>query len=123
MMWTGRLKNYYWLVTANSVWSLGEIVKDCHKKEFLHITAFDSGSISPTEDEKGVGWSQDSKIMISRALNSQTEIPQDNFDEWYISRDKLTFPDDLEIFVNYGGFTLVSPEELTKDDDPSWEAR
>ena len=59
--------------------------------------------------------------MISPPLSNHVEIPHDQFDEWYVSTSQLSFPDDLEVFVNYGGFTLVSPEELTKDDDPAWE--
>jgi hypothetical protein len=120
-MWLGKFENYYWFVSASAVWTLADLIKKHHANEILHITAFDSGPIAPNKEEIESGWSKDGKIMISPPLSSRIEIPHEQFDEWYVSTSKLSFPSELEIFVNYGGFTLASPEELTKDDDPTWE--
>ena len=58
---------------------------------------------------------------MSPAISEDLDVPYEQYNEWYFSRFELTFPAECEQFVNYGSFNLAKPEELTRDDDPSWE--
>src|SRR5262249_19255326 len=43
------------------------------------------------------------------------------YDEWYVFEKAPHFESDIEVFVNYGDFTLVPPTEIYKTFDPTWE--
>lgn len=120
-MWKGKTENYNWVVSINGFTNLLESLLKTHANQLLHITAFDSGPISPMEEEIQLDWYVKGEVMISPPLNKTISVPYEQYDEWYISHSELNFPNELEIFVNYGGFNLASPDELTKDDDPTWE--
>ena len=122
-MWTGKSNNYYWKVSESSYGfsNLLETVLKFHTGKCLHITSFDSGPITPNEEEVELGWHMHNDVMVSPPLCKDMLVPYEQYDEWYISDPELIYPAEFEIFVNYGGFHLASPEELTKDDDPTWE--
>jgi len=54
-MKSGRYKDYYWLVSSKTLWSLEKLVVSNHKNLTLAITSFDSGPLKPTEKEKQLG--------------------------------------------------------------------
>ena len=117
----GRYKNYYWLVSSEALWSLEKLVVSHHENRTLAITSFDSGPLKPTQEEERLGWKYKNEIMYSPPLKKDLDIPNEQYDEWYIGSN-LVFPSgELEIFVNYGGFSLVPPEESYTEYDPSWE--
>ena len=122
-MWKGKTNNYYWKVSESSYGfsNLLEAVLKFHAGKCLHITSFDSGPITPNEEEDKLGWHLQNEVMVSPPLHKGMLGPYEQYDEWYISDSELIFTDEFEIFVNYGGFNLVSPKDITKDDDPTWE--
>ncbi len=87
----------------------------------LAITSFDSGPLKPSKEEIELGWRDRDKIMYSPCLSKSIDIPHDQYDEWYVASTLVLESDALEVFVNYGGFSLVPPEESYKEFDPSWE--
>jgi len=117
----GRYGCYYWLVSSEQISSLDCFVITHHLDKTLAITCFDSGPLTPTLLEQQIGWHYRNEIMYSPPLTEGIDIPSDQYDEWYIGSG-LAFPSGgIETFVNYGGFTLVPPEELYKSYDPSCE--
>jgi len=116
-----QVGDYYWTVFTEPMLDLANTVIQSHIKSFLHITSFDSGPLRINDEEKIQGWQQMDTIAVSPSLNQGTEVPYDNYDEWYISQSTLEFPDSFEVFVNYGSFTLEDPKVLTKNDDKTWE--
>ena len=74
-------------------------------------------------EEQDLGWQQESSVSLSPRLHNELAIPHDQYDEYYVSRTKLEFPSNLEVFVNYGAFTLEHPDALTKNDDPTYEKK
>lgn len=120
-MWTGQSTDYFWIVSSFDTSGLIEIIRKHHKNQILYISAFDGGSITPTQEEREIGWRSMGNVMASPPLQEMTTVPHEQYDEWYLSHSKLIFPKDQEVFVNNGDFNLANPIELTKDDDPTWE--
>ncbi len=117
----GIHKHYHWLEIDEPVLGFVEEVLNANSGNYLYITAFDSGSLAPSEEEKKKGWGSQGKVMISPRLGKNTEVPYDNFDEWYFFPILVNFPEEQEVFVNYGRFSLVPVEEQLKGFDPTWE--
>ncbi|NOX59133.1 MAG: hypothetical protein GXP29_09795 [Planctomycetes bacterium] len=87
-------------------------VIQAHLGSFLYITSFDSGRLSPTRSEKRIGWVRQGEVMVSPKLSAQIDIPYDrSFDEWYFFNEKVEFPADHEVFVNYAGGSLMPIED------------
>ena len=122
-MHIGKKQNYHWLVASEEIRGAIDLVIEHHQQQYLHITSFDSGPLKLTREELELGWNQESSVSLSPRLHNELAIPHDQYDEYYLSRDKLEFPSNLEVFVNYGAFTLAHPDELTKNDDPTWERK
>ncbi len=60
--------------------------------------------------------------MVSTPLAAGVEIPWDHYDEWYILDGSPPADWVPEVFVNYGGWTVVPAEGLGEGDD-SWGDR
>ena len=114
----GRFQEYYWLVSSRTLWSLHELVVQYHCGYKLAITSFDSGSITPNEEESKLGWVVKNDLMLSPKLAREMEIPHDQYDEWYIAEELDLEAAALEVFVNYGGFSLITPQESYLEFDP-----
>ena len=120
-MKTGRFKIYQWVeFTENQLHLVKDVIEN-HIGMFLHIKSFDSGPISPTEEEIKQGWQLLGNILVSPTIDSKLEVPYDNFDEWYFFEAPTKLPDDIEDFVNYGSFSLVPVDQQLKEFDPTWE--
>ena len=115
----GEKNNYYWLVTNLEIVNLDKLIIEFHNKYILHLATFDSGSLTPNDEEMSQGWSSDGEIMFSPPLIDSVVIPYDQYDEWYLSKSSLNFPEKFDRFVNYNGFTLVEKETA----DSTWETR
>jgi hypothetical protein len=113
-MKTGKAQGFFWLVADFEIVKLPEMIIQYHEGQILHLATFDSGPLLPTEEEVHQGWYTENEIMISPQLTKELHIPHEQYDEWYISRNILKFPKNLERFVNYGGFTLEPAEEGMK---------
>jgi hypothetical protein len=120
-MISGVHKQYHWVEIDDPVLGFVEEVLSANSGNHLYITAFDSGHISPSEEEAKKGWISQGEVMVSPRLGNDTEVPYDNFDEWYFFPSLVNFPENQEVFVNYGRFSLVPVEEQLKSFDPTWE--
>jgi hypothetical protein len=59
--------------------------------------------------------------MVSPPLAEGLDIPLDQYDEWYFLDEPPRPEWRPEVFVNYGGFTLLPVEEIYKTYDPTWD--
>ena len=122
-LFTGTHGKWTWVVVRQLVRGLPALTLKHHEGQRLCITAFDSGPITPSDDERALGWTQMNDVMVSPPLRTSLDIPCDTHDEWYIFLD---LPNSLGIddrFVNYFGFTLVNPRELAESLDPTWDPK
>ena len=118
---SGERGGYHWLVSPDFLSNLTGLVLEFHRGLRLCITSFDSGVIRPSEEEIDIGWSTLGSVMVSPPLTESLELPHDEYDEWYILDSPSFASGEFEVFVNYGGFTLVSPDEIYKTYDSTWE--
>jgi hypothetical protein len=120
MIHIGEKDGYFWAVRPQTK-GLIDIVLESHKGLRLCIVAFDGGEIHPVADEMAAGWRAQGKAMVSPPLERGVVVPQADRDEWYIVAEPQFDQLQIETFVNYFGFTLVPPNELYKDMDPTWD--
>ncbi len=117
MIDTGKHGEYRWLVSGREVASLPDLVCRFHRRLHLCITCFDSGPLRIMDEEVAQGWTTQGEVVISPPLADGMPIPHDQYDEWYLlgapEFDKL----EVEVFVNYGCFTLVTPGDSYKTYD------
>lgn len=107
----GEHNGYYWLISPASIPSLIDTILQFHHGLRLCITSFDSGIIRPSDAEREMGWAMRGNVMVSPPLSATLEIPYDQYDEWYLLNSPSFADDEFEVFVNYGGFTLVPLDE------------
>ena len=118
---TGRREEHYWVAIPQEIRTRANIVSEFFPNKRCHITSFDSGPIFPSANESVTGWRSTNGIMVSPPISKNLDIPYDQYDEWYIL-ETADFPiQDPEVFVNYGGFTLLDVRTLRQNDDPTWD--
>lgn len=113
-METGVVGQFRWLESADS--HFRKMLKLCPEVligKCLVISCFDSGPLRATEEELAKGWQQQGDLVIVPRVNSVSDLPYDNYDEWYIFPN-YTNPEITEVFVN-APMTLKSPESLLTD--------
>ncbi len=120
-MKTGVENEYHWLVSNEEIPSLDKIIIQYHSGYTFYLATFDSGPLTPSPEELALGWKVDGEIMVSPPLSNSVIIPHEQYDEWYLSEGILKFPEDLERFVNYGGFRLHEENETSKMANSTWE--
>ncbi len=121
MIRSGQHGRFHWLVASSSSLSLMDLTVRYHPTLRLCITSCDSGPISPSPQDQADGWMETGKVMVSPPLAKGLDIPLDQYDEWYLLDEPPSPEWQPEVFVNYGGFTLVPTEEFPKGDDPTWD--
>lgn len=116
----GNSHNYWWLEGTDL--GIGDLVNACPEifvNRTVAITAFDSGPIKPNDNEKSKGWYSKGNVFYAKNVITPSELPYEQFDEWYIFDELVEFtPGDL--FVNYGGFCLSDTTERWVNADPTW---
>jgi hypothetical protein len=118
---TGKHGRYYWLVAPTQLWTVRDRLLEFHQGLRLCITSFDSGPLTPTVEERDLGWTRSGEIAVSPPISKSLDVPHDGYDEWYVF-EAVPDPDwKPEVFVNFGRFTIVPVEELLRDFDPTWE--
>lgn len=120
-IFTGTRGKWTWIVVREMIRALPELTGQFHLDQHLCITAFDSGPIKPSDDERAIGWRLVEDVMVSPRVTGDLVIPCDTHDEWYLFR---TLPDSFGIterYVNYGTFNLADPRELARSQDPTWD--
>ena len=121
MVHTGEHDEYHWLVSTSQIWPLTDLMLRFNGGLHVCITSFDSGPIRLSQEEISQGWSMQGKVAISPPIIDSLTIPHDQYDEWYILAQPAFDEIEIEVFVNYGAFTVVSLAETCKTFDPSWE--
>jgi len=114
----GNKGNYHWLEVSSEDKTIGDLVRDFPNfilGKQLTIICFDSDSFIPTEEETQRGWYSKNEIAYFDQINSEElEGPiYDNYDQWLIF-DFSTEISDIDLFVNYSGFSL-NTENHQKD--------
>lgn len=108
MVFSGERDDYSWVEWDSRAPSLRDLLEAFPKivmGRYLVNTSFDSGSLPLTESESADGWDKYSRLALSPVITSLSQIPFDQYDEWYVFESSRRF-DDHEVFVNYGGFSL-----------------
>lgn len=106
----GHKKNYHWLETTSDCKSFKDFIFDFSGfilEKNLAIISFDSDSFIPTKEEYDRGWTYKNEIAYFNNLNLvELNGPiYDIYDQWFIF-DTPTEIDNVDIFVNYSGFSL-----------------
>jgi len=120
-MFAGHHNQYRWLVSPT--FDFNGLLTKCPEVllgKYLVIVAFDSGVISPVQEEMELGWFAHGNTMCSARLTSVDGLPHDGYDEWYIFTEPYRF-DHHEIFINDFGFSLRDPSHLLEEADPTWD--
>ena len=118
---SGQHGRFHWLVAPTSLPSLAADTVRFHPGARLCITALDGGPIRPDPQEQAEGWVSGESVMVSPPLAEGLDLPLDQNDEWYLLDGTPPHAWRPEVFVKYGGFTLVAIEEIYRTLDPTWD--
>ena len=126
MRWDDRIfmgahEKWSWIVVREMIRDLPSLIAKYHADQRLCITAFDSGPIKPSPEERGIGWALIGDVMVSPPLTPQLHIPSGEYDEWYVFKTLPTSIDIAERYVNYLGFNLADPHAMAASQDPTWD--
>jgi hypothetical protein len=83
MLETGTQGVYEWLVTDKN-FDLLHVCPEIVVGKYIAVTSFDSGPLSPTEEEMAAGWQSRGNIAYSPRIQSPQDVPRGGWDEWYI---------------------------------------
>lgn len=108
----GHKNNYHWLEINSDCKSFKDFISDFSEfilRKNIAIISFDSDSFIPTKEEYDRGWTYKNEIAYFNNLNLvELDGPiYDIYDQWFIF-DTPTEIDNVDIFVNYSGFSLNS---------------
>jgi hypothetical protein len=118
---SGTHGDYTWIELVEKPWELVDLLLTHHRGCYLYITAFDSGRITPSEEDSKAGWSLQGEVMVSPPMYEDLHLPANGYDEWYVFDRRIDFPQERQVFVNYGRFSLEPVDEQLKRFDSSWE--
>lgn len=114
-LYKGKQGHYFWLARTLDMQGtsrpLIHLLNSCPEVilgNFVIVTSLDSDALQLSPQQVNDGWRQAGKLAISPRITDAEQIPFEWFDEWYIF-DKPTVPTDVEVFVNYGTFSLGDP--------------
>lgn len=111
-METGEQGNYFWLEDASLfIGDLLAVAPEIVVGEYLVVTSFDSGPLELGDEQFQQGWMQHDDLAINPSVLNTSDIPFDEYDEWYLFRTAPLL-EGFEVFVNYGSFCLQDPEQL-----------
>jgi hypothetical protein len=120
-VYQGSNGNVSWLESGDL--GLSKVIAKCPEifaGRAVAITAFDSGSLAPSAEERALGWyAMGGVCYVPRVIDPQ-QLPHDQFDEWFIF-DRLKEFTREEPFVNDGSFALRDPAYLLEEADPTWD--
>jgi hypothetical protein len=118
----GSCSGYFWLSSPGAfLRQVVSAVPELVLGRVVAITSFDSGPLKLTDDEIAAGWSCHDGVAISPPVADVSAVPADQYDEWYIFADRVPLIPKLEVFVNYGSFSLAPPSASRLLQDPTWD--
>ena len=107
MIKTGVHGDYSWFESTNSYLSvLVDQLSDLVIDKYVAITAYDGDPLRLRSEEIRDGWQQINNVALSPVVQKAYEIPQNQYDEWYVFPDLIPFTFN-ESFINYSGFNLI----------------
>lgn len=120
----GKHKDYYWLTNERQDFSIRSFLKhypDLLINKYLAITAFDSGPVALTKEEKESGFYSLHDVVFSPTLTTELvgRLPHTGFTEWYLSPqpfDEARFVG-IDLFVNYCPFFFDAESARESDYD------
>jgi hypothetical protein len=103
---TGEWCNFRWFQSNDlSLGGLVEAVPDLVRDRFVVVTSFDSGPLRLSPEDIASGWRQSGSRALSPKSADPRSLPLGEWDEWFVF-EELPAVHSLEVFVNYGGFSL-----------------
>jgi hypothetical protein len=138
---TGFHRRHHWLETDHDLREFLALCPDSILRKHIAITAVDSGSFNPSDQDRAAGWSASGGIAYSPRLNAVKMLPPDcccrcsGFDEWYIYAteapqlgsichgnvfETTIAPPNVFQFINFGGFRF-SDQALKAIIDLFWK--
>lgn len=85
--WLGSEEGYEWLVATCSLGDLLRVCPEIAIGRFVAVTAFDSGRLVLTEEQKASGWDSRFGIAYSPKVADPKVVPHDScccYNEWYL---------------------------------------
>lgn len=140
-MKTGIHGRYNWLETDHDLREFLVLCPASILSKHIAITAVDSGSFNPSDQDLAAGWSASDGIAYSPRLDAVTMLPADcccrcsGFDEWYVYAteaprlgsishanvfETTIAPPNVFQFINFVGFRF-SDQELKAITDLFWK--
>ncbi len=116
----GKQGEYFWIEWSDL--SLSNIIELCPEIVLGHhvaITAFDSGPLALSSDERLAGWEMIGDVACSPRISAANQLPLGEYDEWYVFAERQPLGEH-EVFVNYCGFSLTDTELMVQKLDPTW---
>ena len=114
-LYTGKQNDYFWLArpvdARGSSRPLAHLLQTCPEvvlDKVVVVTSLDGGPLPLTSQQASEGWERHGEIAISPRISNTGVLPFKWFDEWYVFHEP-TVPADVEVFVNYGTFSLGDP--------------
>src|SRR5258705_9235985 len=111
----GKQGRYFWLQSPlnarDTSRPISMLIRTCPKallNKYVVVTSLDSGPLRLTKQQINAGWQTKERLALSPKIFTATDVPFEWFDEWFIF-DEPTAPIALEVFVNYGTFSLADP--------------
>lgn len=119
MIKSGINNGYYWVEIPFEIYQMDDLIStfpDFIINKCLAIVSFDSDSFLPTKTELKRGWVYENEIayfdyMTPIELNQNAIF--DIYDQWLIFDKKQRFKE-MDIFVNYVGFSIDTDEKRNK---------
>jgi hypothetical protein len=107
---TGQTGDYAWIEGADKcIPDLLQAVPEIVTGRYIVNTSFDSGPLSLSAKEKEAGWKNLKSLALSPKITDLRQVPYHQYDEWYVYEDQPpeSMLEDIEVFINYGGFSLA----------------
>lgn len=108
---TGKHNDYYWAEWTSPGAFLGDLITAVPEmvlgKRMIN-TSFDSGGLGLSEEDYEKGWNRLGSLTISPPVLDTSEIPHDQYDEWYIfeTLPELMLFSQKDVFINDSRFQL-----------------
>lgn len=106
MKFEGKCGEYFWIEWREAF--LGDLLTAFPElviNKYLVNTSFDSGALTLSDEEIKQGWIKDNELALSPLITNDSDIPNCQYEEWYVFSSPATF-EEFEVFVNYYGFSL-----------------
>lgn len=119
---TGEKEGYYWLSVRTDARLLGQTVKNVPALflgKVVAITLFDSGPLTPGDDEIAMGWHRTGDVLWTTSIKDPAVLPYAGWDEWYVFDKEKELPK-FDVLTNYSSFRLDDLAAVLRE-NPNWD--